>query len=61
MESIQRVRSAIEDIAEQFGVQDVQNNLRVQRQSQAGTGSGKSASGKGASGEEGTSATQQKH
>ena len=29
-------KNAIEDVAEQFGVQEVQNNLRVQRASQAG-------------------------
>jgi osmotically-inducible protein OsmY len=40
-------KNAIEDIAEQFGVEDVQNNLRVQKSSQSGesaTKSGKSGS-----------------
>ena len=41
-------KNAIEDIAEQFGVQDVQNNLRVQRQGQSVTeSSGRTASGMG--------------
>lgn len=58
-----QTKNIIEDIAEQFGVQEVQNNLRVQRQTMStmGTESGKSASGKGSSGEEGTSTTKQKH
>ena len=39
-----QTKNAIEDIADQFGMQDVQNNLRVQRQGQTGTeGSGKPA------------------
>jgi hypothetical protein len=58
-----QTKNNIEDIAEQFGVQEVQNNLRVQRQTPGTTGaeSGKSASGKGSSGEESTSTTKQKH
>lgn len=43
-------KNAIEDVAEQFGVQDVQNNLRVQRASQAGEtlrSTGKSGSEEG--------------
>ena len=35
-------KNAIEDVAEQFGVQDVQNNLRVQRASQTGESGGRS-------------------
>jgi osmotically-inducible protein OsmY len=31
-----RTKNAIEDVAEQFGVQDVQNNLRVQRSGERG-------------------------
>jgi osmotically-inducible protein OsmY len=41
-----QAKNAIEDIAEQFGVEDVQNNLRVQRVSQSGESTGRSASGK---------------
>jgi osmotically-inducible protein OsmY len=60
-----QTKNAIEDIADQFGLQDVQNNLRVQRQGQGQTGteaSGKSGSnmGKGTTGTSGnddTSAT----
>jgi osmotically-inducible protein OsmY len=45
-------KNLIEDVAEQFGVDDVQNNLRVQRdQSQAG----RSASGAASSGSRGAS------
>ena len=45
-----QAKNAIEDIAEQCGVQDVQNNLRVQRPGQSGTessGRGGSTAGKG--------------
>ena len=45
-----QTKNAIEDVAEQFGVQDVQNNLRVQRQGQSGidtSGRTTSAGGKG--------------
>ena len=40
-----RTKNAIEDVAEQFGVSDVQNNLRVQRSGQ-GSESGAKISGK---------------
>ena len=43
-----QTKNAIEDVAEQFGVQDVQNNLRVQRTSQAGEAGGRSMGKTGA-------------
>ena len=49
-------KNAIEDVAEQFGVQDVQNNLRVQRASSS-TESGRSTTGK--KGEEGDKSLRQ--
>ncbi len=51
-------KNAIEDIAEQFGVQEVQNNLRVQRASQPGETAG--TSGKSRS-EDSTTGRQNKH
>jgi osmotically-inducible protein OsmY len=41
-----QTKNAIEDVAEQFGVQEVQNNLRVQRVTQTGESGGRSATGK---------------
>lgn len=41
-----QAKNAIEDIAEQFGVEEVQNNLRVQKTSQSSEAAGRSASGK---------------
>ena len=60
-----RTKNAIEDIAEQFGIQDVQNNLRVQRQGQSTETSGRSGTsasgaGRGSSSEEGGT-MKQKH
>ncbi len=57
-----QTKNAIEDVADQFGLQDVQNNLRVQRQGQGQTGtegSGKSGSnmGKGTTGTSGNDDT----
>jgi hypothetical protein len=58
-----RTKNAIEDVAEQFGIQEVQNNLRVQRQGQTEAsgrpGTSASGVGKGTSNEEG--GTRQKH
>jgi osmotically-inducible protein OsmY len=54
-------KNAIEDVAEQFGVQDVQNNLRVQRTSQAGGESGGRSMGKSGSEEADKSGRQNKH
>ena len=54
-----QTKNAIEEIAEQFGNQDVQNNLRIQRagqQSSETTG----RQSKGTSGDDNT-ATKQKH
>jgi hypothetical protein len=43
-----RTKNAIEDVAEQFGVEHVQNNLRVQRQGQGlGQGQGSESGNKG--------------
>lgn len=41
-----QAKNSIEDIAEQFGVEEVQNNLRVQKTSQSSESSGRSASGR---------------
>ncbi|HET9473513.1 MAG TPA: BON domain-containing protein, partial [Steroidobacteraceae bacterium] len=57
-----QTKNAIEDVAEQFGVQDVQNNLRVQRQAQAGidsSGRTTSAAGKGTGNDETGTKTKQ--
>jgi osmotically-inducible protein OsmY len=58
-----QAKNSIEDIAEQFGVQEVQNNLRVQRAtstgSQTGDG-GRSATGKSGT-EDGEKATKNRH
>jgi osmotically-inducible protein OsmY len=54
-----QAKNAIEDIADQFGVQDVQNNLRVQRASQ--TEGGKSTSGKSGSEDGEKGGKQNKH
>ena len=54
-----RTKNAIEDIAEQFGVQDVQNNLRTQRTGLLGSLFGqseKSGAGQSASGQTGSEA-----
>ena len=42
-----QTKNAIEDIADQCGVQDVQNNLRVQRQGQGQSGMESSGRGGG--------------
>jgi osmotically-inducible protein OsmY len=47
-----QTKNAIEDVAEQFGVQDVQNNLRVQRAAQTGE-SGSRSGGKSEENEKG--------
>jgi hypothetical protein len=54
-----QTKNAIEDVAEQFGTQEVQNNLRVQRSSQAGE-SGSRAAGKSAT-EENEKGGKQRH
>ena len=49
-----RTKNAIEDVAEQIGAQDVQNNLRVQKQSERG---GMEASGKSSTSSRSTAST----
>jgi len=57
-----KTKNAIEDIADQCGVQDVQNNLRVQRQGQTGTeSSGRSGSTTGKGNDESGSTKTKQH
>ena len=56
-----QTKNAIEEAAEQFGVSDVQNNLRVQRGGQQGSeAQGKQGKG-GASGDDNTGTRQKQH
>ena len=55
-----RTKNAIEEIADQFGLQDVQSNLRIQRTAPSGQQSdSQGRQGRGTSGEDNT--TKQKH
>ena len=57
-----QTKNAIEEIAEQFGTQDVQNNLRVQRASQASESQGRTGKGgTSGSGEDNTSSKPKQH